>query len=109
MTDSRLQANSVANSDVGIHVNRSVVGGGVVVRLNTEPVDIAGKNFDPYTDEGPGVAYCCVKTLRPNCSGTAAAGAADPCCVVAHGGVGPCPSGQRTGHGGPGSRYCCEL
>lgn len=50
-----LEGNMVLNSDVGIHVNHSTVMGGIVVRGNIEPPEIAGKNFDPYSDRLPEV------------------------------------------------------
>merc|ERR1712232_1416177 len=51
-----VEDNTILDSDVGIHVNRSTVKGGIVVRGNLEPPDIAGKNFDPYPDHGPTLA-----------------------------------------------------
>lgn len=108
-TNILVEKNVIANSDVGIHVNYSVVMGGIVVRDNVEPSEIQGQNYDPYPDEGPGTKFCCIKDTAPNCTMTP--GAPHACCVPASGANadGPCPEpGQKFGVGNEGKYRCCD-
>jgi len=56
-----VELNTIELSDVGVYVNHTTTTGGVVVRNNTEPPAVAGKNYNPYTPAKP-------KHLRDNSS-----------------------------------------
>ena len=42
-----VEANVIANSDVGVHVNYTTTKGGIVVRNNVEPEGVPA-NYNPY-------------------------------------------------------------
>ena len=42
-----VEANLIANSDVGVHVNYTTTKGGIVVRNNVEPEGVP-TNYSPY-------------------------------------------------------------
>ena len=48
-----VELNTIELSDVGVYVNHTTTKGGVVVRNNTEPPAVAGKNYNPYTPLKP--------------------------------------------------------